>query len=88
MKEKGFVLCASGDFYKHLISLSELLGRLTYLLVKDLSIISISLPPKEEKSVAQNPRNQAVTDLSKKLIHGTKLYFCNSSLSFLLILCI
>lgn len=78
MKDKGFILCAFRDSYKHLIAVSELLGRLSYFIVRDL-YPSPHLQNKG-KIFPQNPRNkEADTDMSEKLIWGTKLYFCNSS---------
>lgn len=71
------------ESYKHLLSVSELLGRLKYFIVGDLS--PSSLPPKKgRENFSQNPRNEkAVTDMSKELIRGTKLYSYNSNENWL-----
>lgn len=46
MRKKDFILCAFRDSYKHLISVSELLGRLSYFIVDLLSPVSPTSPEK------------------------------------------
>lgn len=58
MKGKDFVLCAFRDSYKHPISVSELLGRLSYFIVKDVLSTTLPEPPKEGHNFSQNPKNK------------------------------
>lgn len=73
MKNKDFVLLEMPINFL----VSESLGRLTYF-IKGFIILILHLQKRENFS--QYPANKdTVTGISKKLIHGTKLYFYNAS---------
>ncbi|GAB5578393.1 protein bicaudal C homolog 1 isoform X1 [Prionailurus iriomotensis] len=60
--------------YKHPISVSELLGRLSYFIVKDVLSTTLPEPPKEGHNFSQNPKNKLsqAFDYEQKKLLATK----------------